>query len=256
MFFGGCLSEPGRSDYTLSPNLQVTFDPYADSGRLTGLNVVEEGTYPIKLKNGDIFVLEELSFDIDTITYRLASESLLSAFDPQNPPPQYSLCHNGHCHHDDGHLVDYEDIVLEQAESATVQSIVLDIDSPYALAISELDDVSCPANSCEFIDSYPSITDMTLRDVRVLGTHIHDDQQTSRVFEIGIIALQGFVEDISELEYGEYALQHQVDIQVQLFDALIADNLGETSIGIGTAVEEFFVHTTNIQSFDMVTEDI
>lgn len=34
-------------------------------------------------------------------------------FDPANPPPGYSLCHGGHCHHDDGRLVDYEDIQAE-----------------------------------------------------------------------------------------------------------------------------------------------
>jgi len=36
-----------------------------------------------------------------------------ASFDPANPPAGYSLCHNGHCHADDGRLVDYEDIVLE-----------------------------------------------------------------------------------------------------------------------------------------------
>jgi hypothetical protein len=34
-------------------------------------------------------------------------------FDPANPPPGYSLCHNGHCHRDDGALIDYEDIQAE-----------------------------------------------------------------------------------------------------------------------------------------------
>ncbi len=34
-------------------------------------------------------------------------------FDPSNPPPGYGLCHNGHCHRDDGALVDYEDIAAE-----------------------------------------------------------------------------------------------------------------------------------------------
>ncbi|MNS53348.1 hypothetical protein D3C72_861010 [compost metagenome] len=33
-----------------------------------------------------------------------------ATFDPANPPPGYSLCHGGHCHRDDGALVDYADI--------------------------------------------------------------------------------------------------------------------------------------------------
>ena len=36
-------------------------------------------------------------------------------FDPANPPPGYSLCHGGHCHADDGSLVDYEDIADDLA---------------------------------------------------------------------------------------------------------------------------------------------
>jgi hypothetical protein len=38
-----------------------------------------------------------------------------SSFDPANPPPGYSNCHAGHCHADDGSLVDYEDIEAELA---------------------------------------------------------------------------------------------------------------------------------------------
>lgn len=36
-------------------------------------------------------------------------------FDPANPPPGYTLCHNGHCHHQDGRLVSYEAIEAELA---------------------------------------------------------------------------------------------------------------------------------------------
>lgn len=39
-------------------------------------------------------------------------------FDPRMPPPGYSLCHNGHCHSDDGRLVSYEEIGAELAGGA------------------------------------------------------------------------------------------------------------------------------------------
>jgi len=35
------------------------------------------------------------------------------AFDPADPPPGYTLCHNGHCHADGGRLVSYEEISAE-----------------------------------------------------------------------------------------------------------------------------------------------
>ncbi|MEB3197491.1 MAG: hypothetical protein VKP62_09840 [Candidatus Sericytochromatia bacterium] len=37
------------------------------------------------------------------------------AFDPTRPPPGFSNCHGGHCHRDDGALVDYADIEAQLA---------------------------------------------------------------------------------------------------------------------------------------------
>lgn len=53
--------------------------------------------------------LSSLSLDVSTLRLIDFGESALS-FDPANPPPGYSLCHNGHCHGDDGGLYTYEEI--------------------------------------------------------------------------------------------------------------------------------------------------
>ena len=75
---------------------------------------------------GRLITSQDYAIQIDdfTLTYdallgrmQAGTQATLSAFDPANPPPQYSLCHNGHCHHDDGRLVDYEDIALEIANA-------------------------------------------------------------------------------------------------------------------------------------------
>jgi hypothetical protein len=56
---------------------------------------------------------------IDTLVVEAGAVALGDAgdgagvFDPANPPPGYSLCHNGHCHAEDGSLVPYEDIAAE-----------------------------------------------------------------------------------------------------------------------------------------------
>jgi hypothetical protein len=47
-----------------------------------------------------------------------------ATFDPANPPAGYSLCHNGHCHADDGRLVDYDDILAEQGGGAAARTVV------------------------------------------------------------------------------------------------------------------------------------
>ena len=46
-------------------------------------------------------------------------------FDPSDPPPGYSLCHNGHCHAADGSLVDYEDIIAGTGGAASGPSAII-----------------------------------------------------------------------------------------------------------------------------------
>lgn len=58
---------------------------------------------------------------IDAATWTTTKLALVAggeaalSFDPADPPPGYSLCHNGHCHADDGRLVSYEDVAAELA---------------------------------------------------------------------------------------------------------------------------------------------
>lgn len=59
--------------------------------------------------------IDALELELDALTL-LDSGGGAAAFDPANPPPGYSLCHNGHCHHDDGRLVSYDEIIAELAE--------------------------------------------------------------------------------------------------------------------------------------------
>jgi len=51
---------------------------------------------------------------------RLALQALEGgvSFDPADPPEGYGLCHNGHCHKDDGTLPTYEQIEAELAGDA------------------------------------------------------------------------------------------------------------------------------------------
>lgn len=57
--------------------------------------------------------LTSLTITYDAMTAERVSEVVDLSFDPANPPPGYSLCHNGHCHADSGALVDYADIERE-----------------------------------------------------------------------------------------------------------------------------------------------
>ena len=43
-----------------------------------------------------------------------------ATFDPAHPPAGYTLCHNGHCHRNDGALIPYEQVQAELSAGGTV----------------------------------------------------------------------------------------------------------------------------------------
>ena len=70
--------------------------------------------------------LDEARLDVDVVQLidRGTSVGAL-AFDPANPPPGYTLCHNGHCHSVSGDLVDYADVQAELAAGEATSSTAL-----------------------------------------------------------------------------------------------------------------------------------
>jgi hypothetical protein len=108
----GCTFEDGEGFATLeSATFSARFEPgpARDAG---------EGAILTSL--GYRVVLSELSLEagvIELLALQGASDPG-AAFDPADPPPGYSLCHGGHCHADDGRLVDYADIEAELAGGA------------------------------------------------------------------------------------------------------------------------------------------
>lgn len=107
----GCTLLAGQPWGEADIDLQVMFD--VDASRLD-----DDG----RLKTAQDYGLELTRLEVGLTTLRLLSTSAEASstsaggtFDPSSPPPGYSLCHNGHCHADDGSLVDYEDIEAELA---------------------------------------------------------------------------------------------------------------------------------------------
>ena len=70
--------------------------------------------------------VETLEVTLEAIELEVSTSGEVGEFDPANPPPGYSLCHNGHCHFEDGSLVDYEDIAVEQAGGDFVVTQTID----------------------------------------------------------------------------------------------------------------------------------
>jgi hypothetical protein len=85
--------------------------------------------------------LEELWLGLDTVALQeLQGGSGDVSFDPADPPEGYGLCHNGHCHHEDGRLVSYDEIEAELAggNARWVAVAELPIDAEVDLLAGEL----------------------------------------------------------------------------------------------------------------------
>lgn len=104
----GCTLDAGRGFGELT---QVTLDADLEPGEARDL--------------GDGAILTNLAYEVTptVATLGLGTVSLLElqggaggdSFDPADPPEGYGLCHGGHCHRDDGALVDYADVEAELA---------------------------------------------------------------------------------------------------------------------------------------------
>ncbi|MFP2932804.1 hypothetical protein ACLESO_48200, partial [Pyxidicoccus sp. 3LG] len=109
LLLSGCALEAGEGFAVLEPTVSAAYAPVPSR---------EAG-------NGFQQLASDFQVRVDAATLGTSHVELLSAgssggggggggtFDPANPPPGYSLCHGGHCHRDDGALVDYEDIQAE-----------------------------------------------------------------------------------------------------------------------------------------------
>ena len=53
-----------------------------------------------------------------------ASSSGPTSFDPANPPPGYTICHNGHCDREDGAQVSYDEVAAELGGGGATASTV------------------------------------------------------------------------------------------------------------------------------------
>lgn len=112
MLFGasalfGCADEPGHGFATLeSASVQVSLEP-GEARAIDGA-ILTNRAYRV--------TVTRLEIDVESVALTSLSGGNGSArFDPSNPPPGYGTCHGGHCHHEDGRLVDYADIEAELA---------------------------------------------------------------------------------------------------------------------------------------------
>jgi hypothetical protein len=102
-----CALEPGAPPSTLADGT-LTAALAIPSARAVAPNTVLTA-------RGERVTITALRLEVGEIELAAAKGGAGARFDPAAPPAGYSLCHSGHCHADDGRLVDYADIQLELA---------------------------------------------------------------------------------------------------------------------------------------------
>lgn len=154
----GCTFEDGQPWGVAEVSLEARFAP--SEGRL------EDGR--LKTSHGLTIELDEVgaAFGVVVLT---GAAGAATAFDPADPPPGYSLCHNGHCHHESGALVEYEDIAIEQAGgSEWVLDVAADLTDlgaePRRLALG-----ACP-DGCQLPRGRVVAAGTRMTRLRVVGT--------------------------------------------------------------------------------------
>ena len=105
----GCALDPGVPWGRLELKVSARFAPVKD--RLTAGGALKTAT-------NEAIAVHEFAIRVESVSASVVAAATNTDFDPANPPPGYSLCHNGHCHKDDGTLPTYDEIKLELAGAA------------------------------------------------------------------------------------------------------------------------------------------
>jgi hypothetical protein len=114
VFFVQCTYTQGKGWATISASLDASYT-------LLEERALEENWQ--KLSSEYAISIERAMVFLETIEVLASSSGETSTiFNPANPPQGYTLCHGGHCHTEDGRLVDYEDIIADLSNSSDAQT--------------------------------------------------------------------------------------------------------------------------------------
>lgn len=170
-----CTFDDGQPWGTVDFSLETRFD---QADRVSGGRLLTSKNYAVQL--------DSLQLGLVSVIVRTSSDSAEISFDPANPPPGYSLCHNGHCHYVDGSLVDYADIEAEVAGASAggetlVQAIESNVD---VIKYTDVELGQC-SNNCELGRVSLRTVDLNVGSISWSG-RVFDTRSESRLPPEGI----------------------------------------------------------------------
>jgi len=168
---GGCAWGPGQGFAVVEPTVRVAYE---------ALPARNAGDGYQKLASDYQVRMDSASMQLDGIELIAISSGSGGAFDPANPPPGYSLCHGGHCHRDDGALIDYEQIAAEMGGGGGSSTVVtLPVEEPINLLAPETRTVGCEPE-CALPQTQVSQGRWGIKTLRIEGT-VRDGRVPPRI---------------------------------------------------------------------------
>lgn len=196
---------PGQPWGVVEPNVVVdAWQPPEE--RLTALG-------HLRTARSYVVQLNKLELTLGRFTAILSDTDAALTFDPGNPPPGYSLCHNGHCHAESGALVDYDVIERELGGgSGQAVAVVLPLNQTVTLRSTPISLKPEPCAGCELV--VPGVLSLATLNIThlTLEAHVTDTSILARLPEEGV-NVQATVEMDTPLTQAlsiEFDNQHRV----------------------------------------------
>lgn len=172
----GCAFGDGDPYAVAAIDLRGQYVPLKDRDRPDGFQ---------RLSNDYEIRVERMRWDVSRV--ELVAEGgehgetgATGSFDPANPPEGYGLCHNGHCHSEDGRLVPYEEIAAEAGQTTTesVTALSLPVGAVDFLRSGSVD-IACDP-SCALEEGHLEAVHLWVQSVRIEAT-VRDTRATERI---------------------------------------------------------------------------
>ncbi|HEY0705597.1 MAG TPA: hypothetical protein VGG33_02310 [Polyangia bacterium] len=162
LLVAGCDLSPGNWFLNLTPQLEARYQELPERAVEPGWQKLAS-EYQVRVSTAELQIRK-----IDL----LSTATALGTFDPANPPPGFSLCHNGHCHAADGRLVAYDDVIAEATGRPNVPAIAVSLGGGTwnLLAPAAPTPLSCPSSpECRFGQASIARALVTVERVRLAG---------------------------------------------------------------------------------------
>lgn len=226
LVLGGCTFEDGRGWATVTPTVHSSLNVDAAHAGADGVTLVTDRGAALTLT---AFRLQVTALEL----LSAAAPASGAAFDPAHPPPDYTLCHGGHCHSEDGELVAYEDMTSALAAGGTAggasvaQSLAADV------SVDVLQGGEIALGSFEVGDVALAGVALVAGEVAVAGSVAVDGQ--SYPIDVRLAVAEGlrFLGDaqaaLGREGRGGATFEVHVELPADLFDGLRLEHLARES---------------------------